>query len=167
MILISITVNVIRFVGRKRFNKAAEDPPPLARQAGPAEFGQVGDELVPRQDGQAMRSLEDGHQRAAAMDRQHGDGPVLNVAAEPARSGQAAPQGLGRIDQLTAEALDETLQGVVGQIGGAVVTLTGGQHRNLPPRPREESANRQGAKYAKVRERKRRVDQEGIEREKV
>ena len=61
--------------------QAAEEPPPLAGNAGAAELGEAGDELVPGQDGQAGVSLKDRHDRAVVVDGQDGDGLVFWVLA--------------------------------------------------------------------------------------
>jgi hypothetical protein len=95
---------------------------------GAAERGEVGGELVPGQDGQAGRSLEDRDEGAVAMDGQDGDGAVARVAAEATRPRQRGTQGRRRLVRVAPEPLDESFEGVPGQPDFTVITLSRGEH---------------------------------------
>jgi hypothetical protein len=124
---------MFRKINKVGVDQAAEQSPPLARDTRPAELGEAGDELRPGQDGQAARLLEDRHERAAAVDRQHGHGAILGVPAQPPAPPQRGPQRRRRALGLAPEPLDEPLEGVPRQPDRAVVVLTGRGHRSPAP----------------------------------
>ena len=80
-------------------SKPAQQPAPLARPLGPAEFGQPGYELVPGQDRQAGRVLQNRHQARApckastAMAPFSGLRPSRRVRPRTARSKSSADSG--------------------------------------------------------------------------
>ena len=68
----------------------AQQPPPFAGHLRPAELGEPRNKLVPGHDRQTRRLLKDRHERPFAINRQHGNGPVLRITPQSARSGQHA-----------------------------------------------------------------------------
>jgi hypothetical protein len=96
--LTGISLNRVALGGWVR--EAAEETPPLPRDAASAELREAGFELGPCEHGQAGIALEDGDERPMAEDREHGDRAILGVPPEPPRPRQRDAEvglGLGRI----------------------------------------------------------------------
>jgi hypothetical protein len=126
-------LGVVGWLGGMGAGESPEESSPLTGETGAAEFVEARDELVPGEDGQAGRPLEDGHERAVAVDGQDGDRAAVGIASEPTGPGEGrAERGRG-FERLAPEPFDEPVEGMPREPDAAVVALTRGRHRSPHP----------------------------------
>jgi hypothetical protein len=94
-----------------------------------AELAQAGDELVPRQYGQAGCLLEDGDQDPVVVDRQHGDCPILRITAKAPRPLECLAKRWRCVVGHAPEPLDEPFKGVPAEPDRAIVALSRRGHQ--------------------------------------